>query len=78
MLWIEQVVGALSSAVKDTAATDFVDRFRDYADQIGTPMPTWLTTEFVAAVQERMRQLLGQWRATARGQRLVLDWPAPT
>lgn len=36
--------------------------------------PAWFTVELVTAVRERLRQLLGHWRATPFGQTLELEW----
>lgn len=75
MMWIEQVVGALTSAAKGRAAADVVSGFRRYAEQISIEMPTWLSEELVLAVQERMRRLQGHWRATPFGESMQITWP---
>jgi hypothetical protein len=74
---IEQVVGALTGAVKGRSAADMVSGMQRFAASAGTTMPGWLTEAFVVAVQERMRRLLGHWRATPVGHAMELDWDAP-
>jgi len=39
-----------------------------------TSPPVWLTEPFVAAMQERLRGLLGAWTATPYGGTMTLDW----
>ena len=36
--------------------------------------PEWFTVELVTAVRERLRRLLGQWRATPYAATLELEW----
>jgi hypothetical protein len=74
MAAIEQIVGALSSAVKGRSAGQMLAGMRRFAEALGATMPGWLTEPFVEAVQERMRQLLGRWRATPFGATMDLDW----
>jgi hypothetical protein len=74
MAAIEQVVGAMSEAVKGRSAAEMVAGMRRFAASLGATMPPWLTEPFVLAVQERMRQLLGRWRATPFGSAMDLAW----
>lgn len=76
MRMIEQVVGVLHGAVKGRAAGEIVSGLAEYAAATGVPVPSWLTVEFVAGVQESMRRLVGQWKATRFGGAMELDWPA--
>jgi hypothetical protein len=69
---IEQIVGALSPAVKGKSAAGM----RRFAAALGTTMPDWLTEAFVLAVQDRMRGLLGHWTGTRCGTSMELAWPA--
>ncbi len=71
---VERIVGPLSAALKGVAPAELVARLRDYLAQTGTPSPVWLTESFVTGVQERMRHLLGQWRAVRLGEAMSLDW----
>ena len=75
MAAIEQIVGALSASVKGRSAAEVVAGMRRFASSLGSTMPPWLTEAFVLAVQERMRQLVGRWKATPRGSALDLRWP---
>jgi hypothetical protein len=75
MATIEQVVGALTPSVKGRSAAEVVAGIQRFTSSLGTTMPSWLTESFVLAVQERMRQLVGRWKATPRGSVLDLTWP---
>jgi hypothetical protein len=74
MAAIEQIVGALSGAAKGRSAAEMAAGMRRFAAALGATMPDWLTESFIAAVQERMRRLLGRWRATPHGTSMDLDW----
>ncbi len=78
MAAVEQIVGALTASVKGRSAAEVVAGMNRFASSLGTTMPPWLTEGFVAAVQERMRQLAGRWKATPYGGVLELAWGAPT
>ena len=71
---IERLVGALSGAVKGRSAAEMVAALGNYAAALGTTNPEWLTEELVIAVQERMRQLMGQWKATPFGGAMQIEW----
>jgi hypothetical protein len=75
MATIEQVVGALTASVKGRSAAEVIAGMNRFASSLGTTMPSWLTESFALAVQERMRQLGGRWKATPRGSTLDLMWP---
>jgi hypothetical protein len=72
---IEQVVGALSGTTKGRSSAELVAGMRRFAESLGSTMPPWLTEPFVDAVHERMRHLVGHWRATPFGGTMELDWP---
>jgi hypothetical protein len=74
MMSIERVVGALSLAAKGRSPRDVVSAIGNYMSNLDVPMPHWLTEEFVAEVQEQLRQLLGRWNATPYGGTMSLDW----
>lgn len=42
----------------------------------GHAPPAWLTADLIVRVRERLRRLLGQWRATPFHQTLELEFPA--
>jgi hypothetical protein len=67
-------VGALHGASKGVVAAELVAGIRRYADGVGEPMPSWLTEALVVDVQERLRHLVGAWRATPYGGTMTLAW----
>lgn len=71
---IERIVGPLSAALKGAPPDELAPRLRVFLTDTGHAAPDWLTPSFVAAVQARMRALLGAWRAVAYGDALILDW----
>jgi hypothetical protein len=75
MLVVEQVVGALTGAIRGRSPEDVVAGLHQLADAQAIAMPAWLTPAFVEAVQRRMHALLGQWRATRFGAAMELRWP---
>jgi len=72
---IEGVVGPMSGAVKGLSAADLVAGFARYAEAMESRAPDWVTEEFVLAVQKRMRELQGAWKATPFGGVMELGWP---
>jgi hypothetical protein len=76
MAGIEQVVGALSGTIKKRSPAETVAGMTGFAASLGATLPDWLTETFVVAVQERMRELLGRWKATPYGGTFELDWDA--
>jgi hypothetical protein len=76
MATVERFVGALSGAVKEVPAAHLIAGIRRYASAMDSDIPPWLTEAVVADAQERLRRLIGAWRATPVGAALELDWPA--
>ena len=76
MATVERFVGALSGAVKEVPAAELVAGIRRYAAAMDTEVPSWLTESLVVDAQERLRRLVGAWRATQAGAAVELDWPA--
>jgi hypothetical protein len=74
----ERIVGALTGALQDEALDSkaFVEQVTEYLDICDERAPRWFTPAFVLAVRERMRQLLGRWKATPFGETLELSFPA--
>jgi hypothetical protein len=70
---IERVVGALQGA-KGKPPASVVAGIREFSAALGATSPGWLTEPFVVAVEERLRRLLGHWRATPHGGAMELDW----
>jgi len=73
----ERIVGALTGAMQGEAfdAVAFADTMADYLDLYGERPPRWLAPELLARVQERMRQLMGRWKATPYGGAMELEFP---
>jgi hypothetical protein len=76
LMAIERLVGALSSVTKGRSAAQLAEGLRNYELATGTTPPAWLNEALIVAVQERMRRLVGQWKATAYGAAMELEWPA--
>jgi len=72
---VEQIVGALHGVTKGVSAAELVSGMRRFAEALQATMPDWLTEQFVVAVQERLRKLVGQWKATPHGGTMALKWP---
>jgi len=78
LLVTERVVGALQGAHKaGVGAEAFVASFRAMLASMGDTPPAWLTEDVVGRALERLRRLLGAWRATPFGQTLELRFPVP-
>lgn len=73
----ERVVGAIQGALaeEDLDEAAFAAQARDYLELYDERAPRWFTPVFIAAVRERMRRLLGRWRATPFGETMELDFP---
>lgn len=79
-LCVERVVGALTgllAADPPPAAEAFVDGFAVFLSAYGEAPPSWLTPAYIDAVRERLRRLLGQWRATPFGETMELGFARP-
>ncbi|AUX41682.1 uncharacterized protein SOCE26_031040 [Sorangium cellulosum] len=74
---VERVVSVLTGAVKGRTAEELVTQLVSHAPATGWTPPGWLTAEFVERVQERMRRLLGHWKATPYRGEMRLEWPDP-
>ena len=74
MAVIERLVGSLSGAVKGRTAAEMVAALQQHATALGSANPDWLTEELVLAVQERMRKLMGHWKATPFGDSMEIEW----
>ena len=74
MAVIERLVGSLSGAVKGRSAVEMVEALTVHATALGSTNPSWLTVELVVAVQERMRRLMGRWKATPFGGTMDVDF----
>ncbi|HSY41189.1 MAG TPA: hypothetical protein VLA79_16735 [Polyangia bacterium] len=75
MATVERFVGALSGAAKEVPAALLIAGIRRYAGAMDSAVPPWLTEAVVVDAQERLRRLVGAWRATPAGAAVELDWP---
>jgi hypothetical protein len=75
MATVEQFVGALHGAAKGLAAADVIAGIERYVEAMDATMPAWLTEALVVSVQERLRRLVGAWRATPHGGTMEVEWP---
>jgi hypothetical protein len=75
MATVERFVGALSGAAKGVPAAELVAAIARYASGTNDVAPPWLTEAVVVEAQERLRSLVGAWRATPPGAAVELDWP---
>jgi hypothetical protein len=75
MATVERFVGALSGAAKGVPAAELVAALARYAAGIETRLPPWLNDSVVVEAQERLRHLVGAWRAAPPGAAVELDWP---
>jgi hypothetical protein len=72
---IERIVGALHPAAKGRTPAELVAGLERFAAATGETLPEWLAEGFLAAVQERLRRLLGHWRATPYGGTMEVAFP---
>lgn len=72
---IERLVGALDGAAKGRPAEEVVAAIQRFDETSGLSTPPWLTVDLVLRVQERMRRLLGEWKAIRVGESMQLTWP---
>jgi hypothetical protein len=74
MATIEQAVGALTGAAKGVDAATVLAGLQRWLAATERPLPAWLDEAFIVRVQERMRKLMGHWRATPFGQAMEVRW----
>jgi len=73
----EMIVGPLQNALgPEMAATDVAERVNSYFEDMGLRSPRWFNAGFVEAVRERVRRLLGEWKATPFGETMDLRFEA--
>jgi len=75
MAIIEQVVGGLTGATKGAPAAAMLAGLGQWVEAQGRTLPAWLDEPFITRVQQRMRALVGHWRATRHGETMVVRWP---
>lgn len=70
---VETIVGPLTSVIQEKFSSDaFLLTMKEKLELDREPWPAWLNAGFVERVQERMRQLLGQWKATPYNETMEL------
>ncbi len=75
MLEVERAVAVLQQLAKrDLDPARLHERVVAGLAIQGAAPPEWFTAALVAAVRERLRQLLGRWRATPYGGAMELVW----
>ena len=77
-LQIERIVAVLQKITRtgETPASAHGRITSMLALQDATP-PAWFTLELVTEVHERMRRLVGQWKATPYRSSMELNWSGP-
>ena len=71
---VEKFVGVLSAAAKGLSTADVMSVIERSVAATNNAPPAWLTEPFVVAMQERLRGLLGAWKATPYGGTMTLEW----
>ena len=75
MMEVERAVVVLQPLCKvDQDPRALHARITDSLAVQGATPPSWFDVELVTAVRERLRRLLGQWRATPYGATMELEW----
>jgi len=76
LLATERIVGGLQGMLKQALPVDrFLAAMGDAFAAHGERLPPWCTPTLIARVQERMRQLNGEWRALPFGETMWLRFP---
>lgn len=78
-LQTEFVVGPIQTALRDPDwitrdPRALADRLIEAARNMGAEPPAWLSGDLIARVRERLRQVMGQWRATPFHQTMELTF----
>jgi hypothetical protein len=67
------MVGMMTGAVK---SGEPLASLRRYHEALGQEMPEWCSAAFVDGVCERMRQVMGRWKAVPYRSTMEIRWPA--
>ena len=65
----ESLAGPIQALIRTDAGIDA------YKDILHTMQPQLASRDLAERIHERARQLLGNWRATAYGSEMHIDWP---
>jgi hypothetical protein len=72
----ERIIGVLTGAIKgDVRPREAITAAANLFGAHGEPLPDWFTESFVDRVRERMRQLIGEWKAVPFGGSMTLRFP---
>ena len=74
ILVIEAVVGCVQGIGKGQPGAAILANLRMQGEGLGWTIPEWLTGEMLQGVQERLRRLVGHWRATGFGESMEVEW----
>jgi hypothetical protein len=75
ILMTERIVGAFTALAKGAATPDqTIAGMENLLEAYGEPMPSWLNVAFAERVEERLRRLQGEWKATPFGETLELQF----
>ena len=76
MLEIERTVAVLQRLAKsDEDPIALHEQITSMLDLQNESPPRWFTPELATEVRQRLRSLVGRWRATPYGKTMALEWP---
>lgn len=76
ILVIEAVVGCVQGIRKGLSGDVILANLRMQGQGLGWTIPPWLTEDMLQGVQERLRRLVGHWKATRFGESMEVEWSA--
>jgi hypothetical protein len=75
LMQIEYVVARCTALTKGVSPDVLWDQLEEATKNNNHSMPPWLSAELLQRIHQRLRRLLGQWKATAFGETMTLVWP---
>ena len=73
LMSIEKAVAILQGLAKGLSVASIAENIRLQTNDVRKP-PEWLTEELMKRVDQRLRSLLGQWKATRFGETMRIVW----
>jgi hypothetical protein len=73
LMEIEQII-AVMTGLYELPAGEAAEKLRWYSETQSESPPQWCNDTFLNEVRERMRRLLGGWKATAFGKTMEVRW----
>lgn len=70
---VEGIVGVMTTVVP-LPVEQALSKLRWFSETQSQEIPDWCNEHFVGTVCERMRQLIGEWKATAFGETMEIAW----